>query len=116
MSYIIFLRLIRDFLSITQLLDKCYKVSFENRLFVIKDTNNLKVFKVHMKDETFALNFIKEELVRNKVNTREWSKLKEDRYLLLDLEKEKIDEKPHSSINQRFNMKFIIDKEVKLIK
>jgi len=46
-------------------------VSFENRLFVIKDTNNLKVFKVHMKDETFALNFIKEELVRNKVNTRE---------------------------------------------
>jgi len=28
-------------LSVTQLLEKCYKVLFENRFSVIKDTNNL---------------------------------------------------------------------------
>ena len=31
------------------MLEKDYKVSFENKLCMIKDANNLEVFKVHMK-------------------------------------------------------------------
>jgi len=38
-------------LSVTQMLEKCYKVSFERKNCVFKDANNLKVFKVHMIDK-----------------------------------------------------------------
>ena len=51
----------RNLLSVAQLLEKDYKVSFENKVCVIKNANNIEVFKVHMKDKRFALDFMKEE-------------------------------------------------------
>jgi len=58
-------------LSVAQLLEKGYKVSFENKACVIKNTNNTEVFKVHMKDERFALDFMKEEFDKKKVSMKE---------------------------------------------
>jgi len=69
----------QNLLSVAQLLDKGYKVSFENKVCVIKNTNNIEVFKVHMKDKRFALDFMKEEFDKKKVSTKEGSKL-EDKY------------------------------------
>ena len=45
-----FLRLIKICKIVAQLLDKGYKVSFKDKLCVIKDANNLEVFKIHTKD------------------------------------------------------------------
>ena len=44
----------QNLLSVSQLLEKGYKVSFENKVCVIKNTNNIEVFKVHMKDKICA--------------------------------------------------------------
>lgn len=44
------------------MLEKYYKVSFENKLSMIKNSNNLKVFKVHIKEKCIALDLMKEEL------------------------------------------------------
>jgi len=52
--YCMFLRLIKIYLGIAQLLQKGYKVSFEHEPFVIKDSNNLEVFKVYLEDKNFA--------------------------------------------------------------
>jgi len=87
------------------MLEKCYKVFFENKICVIKDANNLKVFKVHMKDMRFILDLMKEKLATNDENIKEGSKLKEDEYLLkkFDVQVKKVDECPHSNIHQRSN-------------
>jgi len=63
-----------------QFLEKGYNVSFENKVCVTKNANNIEVFKVHMKDKRFALDFMKEEFATNKVSMKEGSKL-EDKYL-----------------------------------
>jgi len=52
-------------LSIAQMLEKRYKVYYENKLYVIKDAKSLEVFKVHMKDKAYALDLMKEELTTN---------------------------------------------------
>jgi len=53
------------------MLDKGYKISFENKVCVIKNSKNIKIFKVHMKDKRFALNFMKEEFATNKESIKE---------------------------------------------
>jgi hypothetical protein len=37
------------------LLEKGYRVLFEGKNYVIKDVKDIKVFKVRMKDKSFAL-------------------------------------------------------------
>jgi len=56
----------QNLLSVAQILEKCYKVSFENKLYVIKDANDLKVFKVYMKDKRFALDMMKRNWLQMK--------------------------------------------------
>jgi len=74
------LEITKNLLSVAQLLEKGYKVSFENKVCVIKNANNIEVFKVHMKDKRFAQDFMKGEFATNKVNMKEGSK-SEDKYL-----------------------------------
>jgi len=105
----------KNLLSVAQLLEKGYKVSFENKVYVIKNANNIKVFKVHMKDKRFALDFMKEEFATKKVSMKEGSKL-EDKYLWkkVDVQVKKVDGSSHSNIHKRSNatlMKSTPDKE-----
>ncbi|KAM7516070.1 hypothetical protein LguiA_005653 [Lonicera macranthoides] len=51
----------QNLLSVTQLLEKGYKVLFEDKHCVIKDTKGIEVFKVQMKGKSFALDLMKEE-------------------------------------------------------
>ena len=91
-------------LSVAQLLDKGYKVSFGNKVCVIKNTNNIEVFKVHMKDKRFALDFMKEEFAINKVSMKEGSK-SEDKYIWkkVDVQVKKVDGGSHSNIHKKSN-------------
>ena len=103
-------------LTVAQLLEKGYKVSSENKVCVIKNANNIEVFKVHMKDKRFVLDFM-EEFDTKKVSMKEGSKL-EDKYLWkkVDVQVKKVDEGSHSNIHKRSNatpMKFTPDKEKK---
>jgi len=43
------------------LLEKGYNLSFEHKTCAIKDTNNLEVFKVYIKEKSFSLDLMKEE-------------------------------------------------------
>jgi len=95
------------------MVEKCYKVSFENKVCVIKNANNIEVFKVHMKDKRFALNFMKEEFATNKVSMKEGSK-SEDKYIWkkVDVQVKKVDGGSHSNIHKRSNaMKSTPNKE-----
>jgi len=65
-------------LSISQMLEEGFKVSIENKLCVIKNATYLEVFKVHMKDNIFGLNLMKEELTTNEENIKEGSKSKDE--------------------------------------
>ena len=81
---------------------------------MIKNANN-EVFKVHMKDKRFALDFMKEEFDTKKVSMKEGSKL-EDKYILkkVDVQVKEVDGCSHSNIHKRSNatpMKSTPDKE-----
>jgi len=86
-----------NLLSVAQLLEKGYKVSFENKVCVIKNANNIEVFKIHIKDKIFVLDFMKEEFATNIVSMKEGSKL-EDKYIW-----KKVDGGSHSNIHKRSN-------------
>jgi hypothetical protein len=45
----------QNMVSITQLLDKGYRVLFKGKNYVIKGVKSIKAFKVQMKDKSFAL-------------------------------------------------------------
>jgi hypothetical protein len=47
-------------LSVSQLLDKGYKVLFEDKSCVIEDAEGIEVFNIQMKGKSFVLDF-KEE-------------------------------------------------------
>ncbi|CAL5368182.1 unnamed protein product [Camellia sinensis] len=67
----------QNLLSVTQLLEKGYKVLFEDKNCVIKDTKVIEVFKVQMKDKSFALDLMKEEQAavhKDDSNTVLWHK------------------------------------------
>ncbi|WVY90881.1 hypothetical protein V8G54_036395 [Vigna mungo] len=51
----------QNLLSVPQLLEKGYKVLFEDKNCMIKDSAGKEVFKVRMKGKTFALDFMSEE-------------------------------------------------------
>jgi len=72
---------------------------------VIKNTNNIEEFKVHMKDKRFALNFMKEEFDTKKVSMKGGSKL-EDKYLWkkVDVQVKKVDGGSHFNIHKRSNV------------
>nr|KYP75091.1 hypothetical protein KK1_007789 [Cajanus cajan] len=53
----------QNLLSVSQLLGKGYKVLFEDKNCVIKDIHNKKVFNVHMKGKSFALNLEEEPII-----------------------------------------------------
>ena len=67
----------QNLLSVGQLLEKGYKVLFEDKSCMIKDSDNKELFRVQMKGKSFALNLIDEEqLAVHKVedNTLVWHK------------------------------------------
>jgi len=99
----------QNFLSVAQMLEKGYKVSVENKVCVIKNANNIKVFKVYMKDKIFVLDFMKEKCATNKVSMKEGSKL-EDKYLRkkVDVQVKEVDGGSHSNIHKRSNATTII--------
>jgi len=51
----------QNLLSVGQLLEKGYKVMFENKHCLIKDVDGKDLFKVEMKGKSFALNPMEEE-------------------------------------------------------
>jgi hypothetical protein len=51
----------QNILSVGQLLEKGYKVLFEDKFCLITDAQNRKVFKVQMESKSFALNFTEGE-------------------------------------------------------
>lgn len=48
-------------MSVNQLLEKGYKVLFEDKNCVIKDTKSIEVVKVQMKGKSFALDLMKDD-------------------------------------------------------
>jgi hypothetical protein len=53
----------QNLLSVGQLLEKGYKVLFEDKFCLITDAQNKEVFKIQMQSKSFALNFTEEEQV-----------------------------------------------------
>ena len=51
----------QNLLSVGQLLEKGFKVLFEDKFYLIKDENGKDVFKIKMRGKSFALNVLKEE-------------------------------------------------------
>ena len=51
----------QNLLSVGQLLDKGYKVLFENKQYLIKDASGKDLFNVKMKGKSFALNPMEKE-------------------------------------------------------
>ena len=50
----------QNLLSVGQLLEKGFKVLFEDKFCLIKDENGKYVFKIKMRGKNFALNMLKE--------------------------------------------------------
>ena len=48
----------QNLLSVGQLLEKGFKVLFEDKFYMIKDANGKNVFKIKMRGKSFALNFL----------------------------------------------------------
>ena len=51
----------QNLLSVGQLLENGYKVLFEDKSCMNKDSDNKELFRVQMKGKSFALNLIDEE-------------------------------------------------------
>ena len=51
----------QNLLSVGQLLDKGYKVLFENKKSLIRDASDKNLFNVKMKGKSFALNTMEKE-------------------------------------------------------
>ena len=51
----------QNLLSVGQLVEKGFKVYFEDRNCIIKDAEGKKVFNIKMKGKSFALNLLKDE-------------------------------------------------------
>ncbi|KAH9724151.1 hypothetical protein KPL70_007382 [Citrus sinensis] len=71
------LKINQNLLSVTQLLEKGYKVLFEDKNCMIKDAKDREVFKVQMKGKSFSLDLMKEEQAsvhREDSNTLIWHK------------------------------------------
>jgi uncharacterized cupredoxin-like copper-binding protein len=58
---LLFLEINQNLLSVPQLLEKGYKVFFEDKNCMIKDSEGREVFKVQMKGKSFALDFMNKE-------------------------------------------------------
>ena len=53
----------QNLLSVAQLVEKGFKVIFEDKWCLIKDAEGRNVFKVKMKAKSYALNLIEEEQI-----------------------------------------------------
>ena len=51
----------QNLLSVGQILEKGFKVLFEDKFCMIKDANGKNVFKIKMRGKSFALNLLEEE-------------------------------------------------------
>ena len=51
----------QNLLSVGQLLEKVFKVLFEDKFCMIKDANGKNVFKIKMRGKSFALNLLEKE-------------------------------------------------------
>lgn len=56
----------QNLLSVSQLLDKGYKVLFEDKSCVIEDDEGIEVFNIQMKGKSFVLDFKEEQVVVHK--------------------------------------------------
>ena len=59
--FYLYLKFIKNLLSVGQLLDKGYKVLFENKQCLIKNASGKDLFNVKMKEKSFALNSTEKE-------------------------------------------------------
>ena len=66
---VLFVPEIRNLLSVGQLLEKGFKVIFENKNCLIKEPKGKEVFKVKMTRKSFLLNPLKEEHVKSNEKT-----------------------------------------------
>ena len=55
----------QNLFSVGQLIEKVYKVLFENESCLIKDSDDKDIFKVKMKGKSFALNPLEEDCFSN---------------------------------------------------
>ena len=53
----------KNLLSVGQLVEKGYKVLFENKIYLIKDAKDKDIVKVKMRGKSFALNPLEEEQI-----------------------------------------------------
>ena len=53
----------QNLLSVAQLVEKGFKVCFEDRNCIIKDVEDKEVFNIKMKGKSFALNMLEDEQV-----------------------------------------------------
>ncbi|RVW28822.1 hypothetical protein CK203_096907 [Vitis vinifera] len=51
----------QNLLSVGQLLEKGFKVLFDDKFYMINDANGKDVFKIKMKGKSFALNLLEEK-------------------------------------------------------
>lgn len=61
MMLFLFLDIDQNMLSVGQLIEKGFKVIFEDEYCFIKDATNQNIFKVKMKGKSFSLNPLKEK-------------------------------------------------------
>ena len=64
--FYLFLKLIKIFFSVGQLMEKGYKLSFEDNACMIKDVKGNELFKIQMVGRSFALNFEEEHAIMHK--------------------------------------------------
>ena len=67
----------QNLLSVGKLLENGFKVLFEEKAYVIKESNNMEMFKVKMRGRSFSLNLLDEEqatVVRLKNDSKLWHK------------------------------------------
>ena len=68
----------QNLLSVAQLVEKGFKVCFEDRNCIIKDAEDREVFNIKMKGKSFALNMLEDEQVvvaQHENNTMLWHKI-----------------------------------------
>ena len=58
---VLFVPKIDQILSVGQLMEKGYKLSFEDKVSMIRDAKGIDLFKIEMKGRSFSLNFEEEE-------------------------------------------------------
>jgi hypothetical protein len=70
----------QNLLSVSQLLEKDYKVLFEHKICVIKNQNNKEVIRAHMKAKKFVLDLMKNNDIIDEDENKIGGELREGHY------------------------------------